>query len=134
MTVESFQPVVNILSPNRSLPDLDYYPLFTIIQDPYGVVYNNGSSQKCFLRFEEISHYSDATLKVIKLQLEQRLKEAQKRFLETRSNAFLIDNDEIRLLKKALNTIHERLNFRSTLRRLEVSIGLNRLRQREERQ
>ncbi|KAI3758588.1 hypothetical protein L6452_06155 [Arctium lappa] len=134
MVVESFQPVVNLLRPNRSLPDLDFYPLFTIIQDPYGVVYKNGSSQKCFLIFEEIGHYSDGTLKVIKRQLEQRLKEAQRRFLETRNNAFLIDNDEIRLLKKTLNTIHERLNFRSTLRRLEVSIGLNRLRQREERQ
>ncbi|KAI3697833.1 hypothetical protein L6452_30930 [Arctium lappa] len=83
--------------------------------------------------FEEISHYSDGTFKVIKLQLENRLKEAQRRFLETRSNAFLIDNDEIRLLKKTLNTIHERLNFRSTIRRLEVSVGLNRLHQREER-
>ncbi|KAI3746924.1 hypothetical protein L6452_09366 [Arctium lappa] len=101
---------------------------------PYGVVYKNGSSQKCFLRFEEIAHYSDGTLKMIKLQLEQRLKEAQRRFLETRSEAFLVDNDEIRLLNRTLNTIYERLNLRSSLRRLEVLVGLNRLRQREERQ
>ncbi|KAI3681645.1 hypothetical protein L6452_36447 [Arctium lappa] len=134
MAVESFQPVVNLQRPNRSLPNLDSYPLFTIVQEPYGVIYKNGSSQKCFLRFEEIGHYSDGTLKVIKLQLEQRLKEAERRFLETRSNVFQLENDEIRLLKKTLNTIHERLNFRSTLRRLEVLIGLNRLRQREEHQ
>ncbi|KAI3707461.1 hypothetical protein L6452_26001 [Arctium lappa] len=108
MAVESFQPVVNLLRPNRSLPDLDSYLLFTIVQDPYGVVYQNGSNQKCFLRFEEIAHYSDGILKVIKLQLEQRLKEAQRRFLESRSKAFLVDNDEIQLLKRTLNTVHER--------------------------
>ncbi|KAI3770544.1 hypothetical protein L6452_01680 [Arctium lappa] len=118
----------------KSLPDLDSYLLFTVVQDPYGVVYKNGSNQKCFLRFEEIAHYSDGTLKMIKLQLEQRLKEAQRRFLETRSKSFLVDNEEIRLLKRTLNTIHERLNLRSTLRRLEVLVGLNRLHQREERQ
>ncbi|KAI3672657.1 hypothetical protein L6452_38754 [Arctium lappa] len=105
-----------------------------VVKNPYGVVYKNGSNEKCFLRFEEIAHYSDGTLKVIKLQLEQRLKESQRRFLETRKETFLFENDEIRLLKKTLNIIQERLNFRSTLRRLEVSVGLNRIRQREERQ
>ncbi|KAI3665070.1 hypothetical protein L6452_43687 [Arctium lappa] len=134
MAVESFQPVVNLLRPNRSLSNLESYPLLTIVEDPYGVVYKNGSNEKCFLRFEEIAHYSDGTLKVIKLQLEQHLKEAKRRFLETRVNAFLIDNDEIRLFQKTLGTIQEKLNFRSTLRRLEVLIGLNRLRQQEERQ
>ncbi|KAI3673538.1 hypothetical protein L6452_39661 [Arctium lappa] len=134
MAVESFQPIVNLLRPNRSLPNLESYHLLTIIEDPYGVVYKNGSNEKCFLRFEEIAHYFDGTLKVIKLQLDQRLKDSQRRFLETRSETFLFENDEIRLLKKTLDTIQERLNFRSTMRRLEVSVGLNRLHQREERQ
>ncbi|KAI3685386.1 hypothetical protein L6452_34628 [Arctium lappa] len=134
MAVESFQPVVNLLRPNRSLPNLESYPFFTIIEDPYGVVYKNGSNEKCFLRFEEIAHFSDGTLKVTKLQLEQRMKDAKRRFVETRTIAFLVDNEEIRLLQKTLDSIQERLNLRSTLRRLEVLVGLNHLRQREERQ
>ncbi|KAI3770836.1 hypothetical protein L6452_01981 [Arctium lappa] len=101
--------------------------------NPYGVVYRNASSQKFFLRFEEINHYSDGTLKVIKLQLENRLKAAVKSFLESRSELYQIENEEIQLLKRVLTTIDERLIFRSTLRRLEVMLGLNRLRQREER-
>ncbi|KAI3707555.1 hypothetical protein L6452_26181 [Arctium lappa] len=95
MAVESFQPVVNLLRPNRSLSNLESYPFFTIVEDPYGVVYKNGSNEKCFLRFEEITHFSDGTLKVIKLQLEQRLKDAKRRFVETRANAFHVDNEEI---------------------------------------
>ncbi|KAI3746615.1 hypothetical protein L6452_09052 [Arctium lappa] len=120
--------------PNRSLPNLESYSLLTIVEDPYGVVYKNGSNEKCFPRFEEIAYYSDGTLKVIKLQLEQRLKDAKRRFVETRANAYHVDNDEIRLLQKTLDSIQERLNLRSTLRRLEVLVGLNRLRQREEHQ
>ncbi|KAI3715406.1 hypothetical protein L6452_22388 [Arctium lappa] len=133
MAAESFQPVVSLQRPDRSLPNIDSYSLFTILQNLYGVIYRNASSQKCFLKFEEINHYSDGTLKVIKLQLEQRLKDAQRRFLETRRNLYQIENDEIQLLKKTLNIIGEKLIFRSTLRRLEVLLGLNRLRQREER-
>ncbi|KAI3685577.1 hypothetical protein L6452_34825 [Arctium lappa] len=134
MAAESFQLVANLLKPNGSLPNLDSYPLFTILQDPFGVIYRNGLGQNCFLRFEEISHYSDETLKVIKLQLEQRLKNAQRILLETRRNLYQFENDEIQLLKNTLNIIGEKLILRSTLRRLEVLLGLNRLRQREERQ
>ncbi|KAI3758568.1 hypothetical protein L6452_06135 [Arctium lappa] len=125
MAAESFQPVVNLLRPNCSLPDIDSYSLFTIFQDPHGVVYRNASGQKCFLRFEEISHYSDGTLKVIRLQLDQKLKDVVRRFMETRTSRIQITNDEIQLLRNALDKINERLNFRSTLRRLEVLIGLN---------
>ncbi|KAI3729939.1 hypothetical protein L6452_18612 [Arctium lappa] len=126
-------------TPDTSCPVADQAPTTiapsrTFEVDPYGVIYRNGSSQNCFFRFEEINHYSDGTLKVIKLQLEQRLKAVERRFLETRRNAFQLENDEIQLLKKTLNIIGEKLIFRSTLRRLEVLIGLNRLRQREERQ
>ncbi|KAI3685540.1 hypothetical protein L6452_34788 [Arctium lappa] len=132
MAAESFQPVVNLQRPNRSLPNIDSYPLFTILHNPYGVIYRNSSSQNCFLRFEEINHYSDGTLKKIRLQLDQRLKATVKRFMETRTNRCQITNDEIQLLRNALNTINERLMFCSTLRNLEVLLGLNRLRQRED--
>ncbi|KAI3697935.1 hypothetical protein L6452_31040 [Arctium lappa] len=63
MAVESFQPVVNLERPNRSLQNLESFSLFTIIEDPYGVVYKNNSSEKCFLRFDEVGYYSDGTLK-----------------------------------------------------------------------
>ncbi|KAI3715837.1 hypothetical protein L6452_22825 [Arctium lappa] len=134
MAVESFQPVVNLERPNQSLQNLESYPLFTIIEDPFGVVYKNNSSEKCFLRFDEVGYYSDGTLKVIKLQLEHRLQEARRKFLESRRELYILENDEIRLIRRSLNTIQDRLNLRSTLRRLEVLVGLNRLRQREEHQ
>ncbi|KAI3735816.1 hypothetical protein L6452_15334 [Arctium lappa] len=134
MAIEGFQPVVNLERPNQSLQNLESYQLFTIIEDPYGVVYKNSSSEKCFLRFDEIGYYSVGTLKVIKLQLEHRLQEARRKFLESRRELYMFENDEIRLIRRTLFSIQDRLNLRSTLRRLEVLVGLNRLRQREERQ
>ncbi|KAI3718151.1 hypothetical protein L6452_19004 [Arctium lappa] len=114
-------------TPDTSSPVADQAPTTTAPSSTFEV------GQKYFLRFEEINHYSDGTLKVIKLQLENRLKAAVKIFLESRSELFQIENEEIQLFKKVLDTIDERLIFRSTLRRLEVLLGLNRLRQREER-
>ncbi|KAI3771165.1 hypothetical protein L6452_02324 [Arctium lappa] len=66
---------------SQTLFNLESYPLFTIIEDPFGVVYKNNSSEKCFLRFDEVGYYSDGTLKVIKLQLEHRLQEARRNTL-----------------------------------------------------
>ncbi|KAI3677911.1 hypothetical protein L6452_37185 [Arctium lappa] len=54
--IETNQRKINLIKPNLKLPDLENYPLFTILQDPeFGIVYKNGQNVKWFLIFSEVA-------------------------------------------------------------------------------
>lgn len=109
---------MNLLKPNKSLPDLENFPLYMILEEPeFGVTYKNGVGEKYFLRFREVASYSDGTLKAIKLQLRSKLDVDKKEKVK-------MDVKEKELILKAMDTIEDRIQYRNAIRRFEVRFGL----------
>lgn len=106
------------MKPNKSLPDLENFPLYMILEEPeFGVTYKNGVGEKYFLRFREVASYSDGTLKAIKLQLRSKLDVDKKEKVK-------MDVKEKELILKAMDTIEDRIQYRNAIRRFEVRFGL----------
>ena len=74
MAVESDQTRVNLLRPNQMLAGLMQMPLYAVIGEPeFGIAFKNGMN-KIFIWFNELEKYSDGTLKVVRLQLQEKLR------------------------------------------------------------
>jgi len=115
---ESNQRKINLLKPNQHLPEIENFPVFIILEEPeFGIVYQNANQEKCFLRFEEVQKYSDGTLKMIRMRLNNKL-EVDKKAKEK------IEQIEKDLILKALQLIQDRLDFRNTIRRFETYFGI----------
>lgn len=111
---ESNQRKVNLLKLDQSLHDIENFPVMMILEKPeFGVVYQNARGERCFLRFGEIEKYSDGTLKMIRLKLNSKLDIDKKEKVK-------MDQRDRKLIIKVTDTIQDRLDYRSTIRRCEI--------------
>ena len=71
---ESNQRKINLLKPNQHLSKIKNFAVFIILEEPeFGIVYQNANKEKCFMGFEEVQKYSDGTLKLIRMRLNNKL-------------------------------------------------------------
>ena len=114
---ESNQKKVNLIKPNQQLPDIENFPLFMILEEPeFGIVYQNAEKKRCFLRFEEIQKFSNGTLKMIRMKLNNKLN-------EDKNVKKKMDQTERDLILRVLHLIQDRLEYRNTIRRLKLTSG-----------
>ncbi|KAI3735695.1 hypothetical protein L6452_15203 [Arctium lappa] len=122
LVIETNQKRVNMTKPNLELEDLENYDLFTVIDQPeLGVVYRNGENKKRFLRISEIAKFLDGTLKVVRLQLNHRLKENEKK-VQTGEKG-LGKFDRLALIR-VLDALDDQLHFRRGIRIFESLLGI----------
>ncbi|KAI3692870.1 hypothetical protein L6452_32695 [Arctium lappa] len=115
--IETNQKKVNMIKPNLTLSDIDNYDLFIVLEEPeLGVVYKNSENEKKFFRVSEISKFSDGTLKVIRLQLDSRYKESERR--RQLGEEHLPRRVKLVMLR-ILEVVDDRIEFRRGIRRFE---------------
>ncbi|KAI3734325.1 hypothetical protein L6452_13791 [Arctium lappa] len=127
--VENHQPTVTLHKPKQKLDNIESFLLFTVVDEPYGVVYRNLKGRHCFMRFEEVCKYSDGTLKLIKMHLIQKLNYEKQNVANRQRFNFYPQkegNKELLRLEKAIDVIQDRINFRNALHRLEAQVDIRR--------
>ncbi|KAI3707222.1 hypothetical protein L6452_25545 [Arctium lappa] len=101
--VENHQPTVNLHKPKQKLDNIESFLLFTVVDEPYGVL--------------------------IKMHLIQKLNYEKQNVANRQRFNFYPQkegNKELRRLEKAIDVIQDRINFRNALRRLEAQVDIRR--------
>ncbi|KAI3735649.1 hypothetical protein L6452_15157 [Arctium lappa] len=120
--IETNQKRVNMTKPNQELENIDSYDFFMIIEKPeLGLIYKNGENKKRFLRISEIAKFLDGTIKVIKLQLNQRFKENEKKVKQGEKGFGKFDRLAFITVLDALEDI---IHFRRGIRIFKSLLGI----------
>ncbi|GJU16640.1 hypothetical protein Tco_1144606 [Tanacetum coccineum] len=73
--VESYQKKLNITPPQQTFPEIEFKELDTPSHKPPGVIYKYLTKQKSVMRADELYKFSDKTLKKVRDELHQRVRD-----------------------------------------------------------
>nr|GFA20201.1 hypothetical protein [Tanacetum cinerariifolium] len=71
LSVESYQKKLNITTPQKIFPEIEFKEFYTPSYKPPGLIYEDMSKQKKVMRADELYKFSDETLKTIRDELTQ---------------------------------------------------------------
>nr|GEW11929.1 hypothetical protein [Tanacetum cinerariifolium] len=72
--VESYQRKLNLTRPQRSCPGMSAKELYTLNDDPQGVIYEDKKKRKRLMRVDKLHKFSDGTFQSVYKTLLHRLK------------------------------------------------------------
>ncbi|GJZ14872.1 hypothetical protein Tco_0550549 [Tanacetum coccineum] len=71
--VESYQKKLNITTPQKTFPEIEFKELFTPSYKPLVVIYEDLNKQKRVMRADKLYKFSDRTLKTVRDELHHRI-------------------------------------------------------------
>ncbi|GJV76197.1 hypothetical protein Tco_1507781 [Tanacetum coccineum] len=72
--IESYQQSLNLTEPTYSVKDMKDIPLYTMIEKPYGVVYEDTTRARRFMGLDEVYKFGDGTITKISEKLDLMIK------------------------------------------------------------
>lgn len=119
--IESWQSKINKIKPRRLTTKIEEHNFYSVIDDGrrFGVFYKDSIGEKKFMRHEELGLYCDGTLKIVKKELEKRLKLSDERSVP------LSEADKDKIIRM-LTTIDEKILYRDYIRVSEIMFAMRR--------
>nr|GEW91534.1 hypothetical protein [Tanacetum cinerariifolium] len=124
--VESYQKKLNIISPQKTFPGIEFKELYTPSGDPVGIVYEDLDKQPRLMRANELYKFSDETLQAVCDELYHRIRDFSLG-LNKEMPLRKWSKVDVRILKLMVELINKQLLERRIIGNLERLVGAREL-------